>query len=249
MTVGSVIAAHTSPQLEMLSHGLVLGRHVSDFLYDILLQHLKPSQQSRQPQSHQQASNHTHTSGLHRLTHLFDTRGGGTGDGSTNGLSNGSSSVVSQNLVLRTTADVVGALAGFSVAYVGGALVSTYASCAIGAELVTNSLLELMSELLLDHENTESQSTFASFLAKLGIASSSSSLKEGKSLVPPSVQLVVRQYLNSPTSAFVLKSVLIAVGLSRVPFHRNSFLENALLSPMLLVERILQAGVVLVNKE
>ena len=257
MTIGSVVAAHSSPQLEVLTHGLMLGRHISDLLYNFL----QNNQHHHQQQSSNISSNdrkHTaNTSGLARLAHVFDRGGRGHSNDETVKLvtSNDESAMsMSQDQVLRTSTDLVGTLAGFSVAYISGVLVSTYTSCAIGAELITDSLLTLASEYLLDSDSnsdsSEVSSIFTGFFVKLGLVSTEHpSTKEKKSRIPPSVQAIIRQYLRSPTTSFVLKSVLITIGLSRVPFHRATFLENALLSPLLLIERLLQVGLVFVKPE
>jgi len=248
MTVGSVVASHSSPQIELLTHGLLLGKQISDLLYNFLRN--KVQQQQSQSQSQSQQNNEHKQSGLTRLAHVFD-RGHTNNTVAPPNNTDPTTTSMSQDQVLRTSTDVVGALAGFSVAYVGGVLVSTYTSCAIGAELITNSLLALLSESLLDSDSSSTSSSttvFTGIFAKLGLVSTES-VKESKSLIPASVQSIIRQYLQSPAVSLILKSVLITLGLSRVPFHKASFLENALLSPLLLVERLLQVGLVFVKPE
>lgn len=222
------MAAHASSRLELLSHGLLLGKQLSDLFYELLNKQLQQQKQQR----------NTHgniISGMSRLTHIFE---GGSYDKEVVGSNNDEKGIWlgSHEDILRTTTDVMGAIIGISIAYLNGIFMSAYMSCSIGATLITDSTLTLISELLIDPPHTSTSSTSTSitnFFVKIGFR------KEENSMISSSVRVKISQYLQSPTVSIVLKSLLIAYGLSRVPFHRITFLENALLSPLLSIERSL----------
>lgn len=225
-----MVATHASPRLAVLSHGLVLGRQMGDLLFSLLQKTLTG------------ANVHEAAMRVHNST-----------------------AVESPDQVLRTTADVVGTLAGICFSYIGGTIVNTYVSCAIGADLVSTAVLECAMALLVVPDTppvdstsstnaASSTSTTGRFNFKWFFSKSHGNStvhatvsKEVKSLIPRSTQMTIRQVLQSPVSALVLKSTLIAIGMARIPFHRTTYVENALLSPQLVLEQLLLTGLALVK--